>query len=193
MRLNAATRHFHADVDEPWLDLVRPNIGVSDYLAVLVRTYGLVAPFESACRYTPGLVRVIDFRHMMRAGLIAQDLLALGLSPQQVASIPTCSAVSMFQTTSEALGWLYVIERSTLLQDGIRKHLLRHVNIEHACSYVSAYESRVGEHWAAFSRTLERAVADASAANDIIHSACTAFDACRKWLRSSKLQTRNVG
>ena len=84
--LNASTRQFHAEVDEPWLGLLRPDVGLSDYLSVLVRTYGLSRPFESACKYTPGLGQLIDLRHLTRAGLIAQDLIALGLTPAQVSS-----------------------------------------------------------------------------------------------------------
>ena len=69
-RLNASTRHFHADVDDPWLALLSPTVGLSDYLGVLIRMYGLLAPFESACKYTPGLARLVDIRQQTRAGFV---------------------------------------------------------------------------------------------------------------------------
>lgn len=53
VRLNLATRQWHASVDDGWLSLLRPTVTVAEYVGQLVRTYGLVAPFESACRYTP--------------------------------------------------------------------------------------------------------------------------------------------
>lgn len=194
MRLNLATRPYHADVDQPWLDLIRPTRAcVSDYVDVLIRTYGVVAPLESACRYMPGLARIVDFKQLMRAGLIAQDLLSLGLSPLQVATISQCPSITMFRGLPEALGWLYVIERSTLLQDGIRRHLQRHLDIENAYAYLTAYEGHVNDHWNAFGRVLDRIGHDAATANEIIRASCDAFDACRQWLRTTTTEKRNVG
>ena len=69
-RLNLETRHCHADVDDLWLALTSPTVTVADYTKALVRSYGLIAPFEGACKYTPGLARVVDFRYFLRAGLI---------------------------------------------------------------------------------------------------------------------------
>jgi len=187
MRLNLATRHYHAAVDEPWLDLLRPSVGLSDYVGVLVRTYGLVAPFESACKYTPGLAHVIDVSELIRAGLIAQDLLALGLTPVRVANVPTCPAIASFSGLHEALGWMYVVERSTLLQDGIRRHLVRQLpQVERACAYLGAYEGHVADHWTSFGRLLDRVTNDTAVANAVIRAACDAFDTCRNWLRPAE-------
>ena len=94
VRLNFVTRQWHAAVDEGWLDLMRPSVSVPEYRNQLVRTYGLVAPFESACRYTPGLARLVDYGQLNRAGLIAHDLLALNLSPTQLANVPIDQVVS---------------------------------------------------------------------------------------------------
>jgi heme oxygenase len=184
-RLNISTRHWHADVDEPWLDLLRPLVTRADYLAQLVRTYGFVAPFESACRYTPGLARELDFHHFSRAGLIAQDLLSLGLLPAQVASIPHCPSITMFRDIAEALGWLYVVERFTLLHDGIRRHLIKHLpDIESATTYLKMYEGHVGEHWSSFGRLLDRVGTKDERANEIVAAASAGFGCVRQWFRS---------
>jgi heme oxygenase len=183
-QLNASTRHFHADVDEPWLGLLRPDVGASDYLTVLVRTYGLVAPFESACKYTPGLGEIIDLRQLMRAGLIAQDLIALGLAPAQVSTIETCPSITMFMTLHEALGWLYVIERSTLLQDGIRRHLQRHVpQVEKASSFLASYEDG---HWSVFGQVLNSVAANIEVPHEIIAASHNAFEIASRWLKSAE-------
>src|SRR5687768_9968849 len=110
---------------------------------MLARTYGFVAPFESACKYTPGLGRVLDFRTLTRAGLIAQDLLALGVTPSQVSTVTQCESITPFTDVPEALGWFYVVERSTLLHDGIRRHLLgRLPEVSPAVAYLSEYDGR---------------------------------------------------
>lgn len=193
MRLNLATRQFHADVDGPWLDLLRPSVGVADYLNTLVRTYGLVAPFESARRYSPDLERVIGIDSPVCAGLIAQDLVSLGLTAQQVASIPTCPDLSIFHSTTDALGWFYVVERSTLLQDGVRRYLHKHLDIEHASSYLAAYEGHVSHRWASFGRVLDRVGQDEQTADEIVRAACDAFITCRHWFRTTSVHKRSIG
>ncbi len=182
-QLNASTRQFHADVDEPWLGLLRPDVAPSDYLSVLVRTYGLVAPFESACKYTPGLGELIDLRQLTRAGLIAQDLIALGLAPAQVSAIETCPAITMFMTLHEALGWLYVIERSTLLQDGVRRHLQRRVpQVERASSFLASYDDG---HWSMFGQVIEAMGTNAEVMQEIISASHRAFEVARGWLKNA--------
>lgn len=183
-RLDASTRQFHSTVDEPWLGLLRPDVGPTDYLTVLVRTYGLVAPFESACKYTPELGRFVDLRHMMRAGLIAQDLIALGLMPAQVSTIATCPAITMFMSLHEALGWLYVIERSTLLQEGIRRHLMHHVpQIQHASSFLASYDDG---HWTMFGQVVNAAGTDIKALHEIISESLNAFEIASRWLKNGE-------
>jgi len=182
VRLNAATRQWHSAVDDSWLDLLRPTVSLSDYAGQLIRTYGLVAPFESACRYTPTLTSFVDKWRLMRAGLIAQDLLELQLSPSQVASIPTCPAITMFASPSEALGWLYVVERTTLLADG----LLRHINqvlpqTWGATRYLETFSTQGTEYWQSFARIVDRATTDTTIAHEIESAACVAFEVAHGW------------
>ena len=191
-KLNLATRHLHADVD-PWLDLLRVDVNLADYSTQLVRTYGLIAPFESACKYTPGVARLLDYRQLLRAGLIARDLLALGLTPSELSRIPTCPAITMFRDASEAFGWLYVVERSTLLQEGVRRHLVQRLPaIAQACSYLGAYEGHINDHWSAFGRQLDQLAGEEHNEQDIITAAEAAFRHTREWL-SARSGSRSVG
>ena len=193
MRLNVSTRHWHTLVDGPWLELLRPNVSQADYVAQLARTYGFVAPFESACKYTPGLGRVLDFRTLTRAGLIAQDLLALGLAPIQVSSVAQCESITPFRNVPEALGWFYVVERATLLHDGIRRHLLSRIPaVSNACAYLAEYDGRVNEHWNTFGRVLDRVGSQPEIANEIIAAAHGAFECSQGWFRHAA-PARHVG
>jgi heme oxygenase len=191
VRLNAATRQWHATVDDSWLELLRPTVTVADYLAQLVRTYGLIAPFESACKYTPALAQLVDKGRLMRAGLIAQDLLALDLTPSQVASIPTCPEITVFGSAGEAIGWLYVIERTTLLADGLLRHI--HDTLPHAAEatrYLETFSTQGTEYWQSFARIVERASTD-DVANDVERAACAAFEIAHGWF--SPFDVRSAG
>src|SRR5262245_52248507 len=123
-RMNTETRAHHAAADESWLALLRSDLRKADYVHQLARVYGFEAPLESACAYTPGLASVIEPRQLTKSGLIAQDLLALGLKPTDLAELSQCLAIMPFQTTAEALAWMYVIERANLLREAVRRHLI---------------------------------------------------------------------
>jgi heme oxygenase len=193
MRLNIATRHSHAEVDEPWLDLLHPSVSRADYLNLLVRMYGFVGPFEGACKYTPDLDR-IPLIHHTRAGLIAQDLLALGLTPGQIANLPQCHSITTYRGVGEALGWLYVVERTTLLHDGVHRHLQLHLpEVGEAFSYLSAYDGRVGEHWTTFGRLLDRIATKPEDANEIVHAAQAAFETLKDWFHTMRSHAKSAG
>ena len=192
-KLNLATRAWHADVDDPWLALLQGDVSEADYIAQLVRTYGLIAPFESACRYTPEIMKLLDYRQLMRAGLIAQDLLTLGVAPKEVSRIPTCPALTIFRDTAEGLAWLYVIERSTLLQDGVRKHLLEKLPyVGPAFAYLSMYEGHISDHWQAFGRMLDRVARKPDMEAAILNAAEEAFEHAKQWLATAHTATQTA-
>ena len=110
-KLNLATRHLHADVDDPWLDLLRIDVTLADYSTQLVRTYGLIAPFESACKYTPGVARLLDYRQLLRAGLIARDL-----TNEQIAARLGVSVATVKTHINRAYGKLALGSRAEAAQ-----------------------------------------------------------------------------
>jgi heme oxygenase (biliverdin-IX-beta and delta-forming) len=185
LRLDVETRHHHGAVDAPWRELLRPTVTSADYLSVLVRTYGFIGPLEAACKYTPDVEHLLEPVQYTRAGLVAQDLLALGLSPAQLARVPQCHAIASFRGAAEALGWLYLVERSLLLHAELRHHLVQHVQgVEHALAYLSGSEADAIEHWARFGRLLDRVAERPDVANEIVLAAHAGFDTLAAWFRT---------
>jgi heme oxygenase len=181
-RLNVATRRWHEGADETWLQLLRPQVGKHDYAGQLIRMYGFEAPLEGACAYTAELSRSVDLRQLARAGLIAQDLLALGLTPGEVARIPQCFDITPIKDVPEALGWLYVVERDMLLHDRVRRHLVARIpEAATACVYLSAFDGVVGEHWTRFGRILDRVARSPRLATQVLEAADAAFRCLRRW------------
>src|SRR4030081_2093862 len=88
IQLNIATREHHLAVDAPWLDLMDPTVGKHRYVKHLVKIYGFEAPVEAAFRYTPGLGELVDLRARTRSGLLAQDLMRLGMSASRLTDMP---------------------------------------------------------------------------------------------------------
>src|SRR5262249_21638157 len=83
VRLNVETRCFHAIADAPWLELAAPGHRPTrlEYVQQLVAAYGFDAPLEAALAYTPHLDGFVDLHRRFRSGLIAADLIALGVRP----------------------------------------------------------------------------------------------------------------
>ena len=107
--LTQETVALHADVDN---ELVLRPINPRAYQRYLARTYGFVAPIERSISTTPDIERYVDLRRFNKEELLRRDLLALHYSNHQIDSLPQCS-VPLFNTSAEALGWAYFIERST--------------------------------------------------------------------------------
>jgi heme oxygenase len=147
--LDRETRSFHAEADRDWHRLLRVGQTTrDDYTRQLIATYGFESPFEAACSRTPGVGHAIDLRGRWRSGLIAQDLLAMGCTADEVTNI-RCLSLAAFQDAAEALAWMYVVERPSLTHADIREELTsRFVDLARATSYLGAYEGTESKRWA---------------------------------------------
>jgi heme oxygenase (biliverdin-IX-beta and delta-forming) len=179
MRLNLETRAFHEAADEGWRSLMTPTVSRSQYVTQLVRVHGFEGPLEAALAYTRNLDLVIDIHERFRAGFIAQDLLAMGFRPLEIARLPQCD-IAPFGSPLEALGWTYVSERATLVHDEVRRHLsVRLPEVKDATVYLSSSEHHVGARWQDFGRRVEHAVRSPRMFDELLAGATAAF---REWI-----------
>lgn len=175
---------FHTDADRDVDLLFRRDVSIDDYRDFLVRAYGFEAPLESALALSAVLDKMLDLRGRARAGLIAQDLLRLGLRPSAVTDLPMCLVVPQFRSTAEALGWMYVVERAALAHAIIRRHLLTCMPAEMiaASSYLKSADGLLGARWGQFGAALDEVAAHPAVADRVVHSANEAFRCQRRWL-----------
>jgi heme oxygenase len=185
IQLNMGTRSHHVVADTPWLDLMVPTVGVHRYRKHLLRVYGFEAPLEAAFRYTPGLSSLVDLRARMRSGLLAQDLMRLGMSASRLADVP--QRFTTFASPAEALGWMYVIERSTLLHGGVRRYLRQHLpDASDATSYLSAYDDATGVRWSELGSAFDAVAPSPSVVRQLLRSANAGFCALCDWFRDDE-------
>jgi heme oxygenase len=182
-RLDMETRDLHTDVDGYWLDLMASGVTRDSYKLALVRIYGFEAPVESALAYTPQLI-IADRRERTRSGLIAQDLLALGMTAGRIAALPQCPSVGPYADPAEALGWKYVIDRPTQLHSAIKRNVLSRVSdVANACTYLSACDGIAAARWQQFGLLLDDVARRPGASDRIVDAAKTAFAAMADWFR----------
>lgn len=80
-----------------------------------------------------------------------------------------------------------MIERSTLLHDRVRRHLLARLpEVSYACAYLSAFDGAVGERWQTFGKTIDRIGQSAKTANRIVESAHEGFQRLLDWFRVAR-------
>jgi heme oxygenase len=154
-----------------------------------MRVYGFEAPLEAALAYTPEIAAVIDIRSRVRSGLIARDLLSLGISAAQIAELPQCM-IAPFASVAEALGWMYLSERAALLHDPVRRHLIaRFPRLADATSYLaSASDAR----WNEFADALEPYVRTRALQQQVLVGARDAYRCALEWFRGRDVMARGA-
>ncbi len=183
-RLDVATRDLHAAVDVYWLDLMASGVTREQYRAQLVRAYGFEAPLESALVTTPNLV-VADRLDRTRSGLIAQDLLALGVTPGRLTALPQ-ARITSFEDPIQALGWKYVAERPTQLHSAIKRNIVQRVaSSANALAYLSVYDGVAAARWQGLGVLLDDVARRPLVADRLIESAKDAFTVLGTWFRES--------
>jgi heme oxygenase len=182
-RLTEETRVHHADADGDLDALFAKDVTATQYLVFLMRVYGFEAPLDAAIAMTPKLELVLDLRARSRAGFLAQDLMAIGVRPAEVTALPLCLSIPQFRSVAEAMGWMFVVERTTLAHNLIRRHLMTRLPLEMevASAYLSSYEGVVGKRWQELGAALDHVARHPAVAERIVASANDAFRCRRNW------------
>lgn len=181
-RLNLATRALHPEADALWVELLSLGPRPDQYASTLVMAYGFEAPVEAALGLTRGVNAVVPLRQRARTGLIVQDLLTVGYTASRIARLPQCCQIVPYRSVAEALGWLYVVERATLLHDTVRRHLEVAIPSMQAFSYLRAYEGHAGQRWQELGQVLDHVATDPDIEQQILAAARDAFATQRDWM-----------
>ncbi len=187
-RLQLETRSLQPAADAPWVGLMTFDATRERYIATLIATYGFEAPIEAALAMTPGVSRVLQLRQRARSGFIVQDLLALGYTPSRIARLPQCAHIMPFRDVSEALGWIYVVERATLLHETVKHHLLTYLPSLGAYSYLSAYEGVAEQRWEDLGNALDLVSLMHDSGDQIIARARSAFAMLHRWVEGDEVK-----
>lgn len=178
-RLKQETLSAHEKLEED-LQLLRPDLSLSEYRVILESFYGFYAPWEQ--RAAPVLDRVLPsfFEERRKGPLLERDLKVLR---SNVVSLPKCSSLPETTSLLPLLGSLYVLEGATLGGQILTRHFTDHLHLscEEGCSFFCSYGAAVGQRWRAFCELL---LQNSSPENDpvIVHSAVETFRCLRDWL-----------
>lgn len=189
-RLDRETRVHHSDAADGDFELLfRERVSTWDYVQFLMRVYGFVAPLEVSLAMTPNIDLVLDVRERQKAGFIAKDLLALRLSPAQVAAVPMCTSIPQFRGAAEALGWLYAADRPTLAFSVVRRHLAVRLpyEVNVASDYLQCYAGIAGKRWRELGGVLDDLGRHRAIADRVVDAAHEAFRTRQRWASQTLL------
>jgi len=182
-RMRGALRPYHDRIEQT-VDLMHPAITRDDYRAFLVRTLGFIEPCEAALRRARGTPPA-DLAARWKTELLRTNLAALGIEPSANASFALPADLPHLDRWPDALGYLYVIEGSTLGGQVLLRHLARHLALADAESvFLRGYDREVGGMWKALLAQLTAALSS-SAANEsaIVETARQTFVTLEAWHR----------
>ena len=183
-RLDEDMRAHQVEADTELDPLFDAETQPAHYLLYLTRIYGFAAPLECALETTPGLERMIDLRARSKSKHIVTDLLALGLRPAALAEMPLCLTVPQFRGVAEALGWMYVMERQTLVYGVLRRHLSACLpaSAANASAFLGSYDGVTGLRWKELGELLDVVAAPSYAIADrIVGAAHEGYRCLRRW------------
>ncbi|CAN7551682.1 biliverdin-producing heme oxygenase [Phenylobacterium sp. LjRoot164] len=148
-RLREATRPAHERLEER-LDILARMQSLDGRRALAARFHSLHAGMETVLEPWLADVAGLDFSARRRTRSLEADLAALGLNPQTPAAAPAPA------DGAEALGFMYVLEGSSLGGKVIRKQAERAGLDMTGLSFLDPYGARTGEAWRAFLSVLDR-------------------------------------
>jgi heme oxygenase len=182
-RLRSETRPAH-DRIEAAMDFERRISSPASYRDLLSRFYGFHSAWEEeAVALAPD--RAFFLRRCKRE-LLARDLEALGMSPQEIIHLPRCRPLMPLPAPAAVLGGMYVIEGSTLGGAVIAREVERRLGLtaETGCAYFRSYGRETASMWKSFGAAL-LAASSPQADDLIVETAKRTFDVMHDWLNNA--------
>src|SRR4029450_2541844 len=125
----------------------------------------------------------LGFPLRARAEPIERDLLALGLSPADLAALPLCSDRPQLSCVEDLAGCLYVLEVACLGGQGLSPLLHRRLGLAKGsgAAFFAGDEERTLPRWSVIVAWLDGLPSMGASTAKIIGAATATFDAFARW------------
>jgi heme oxygenase len=185
LRRETAAVHQHLETQ---LGLLDPSLDVSRYLRVLETFYGFYVPVEIDVTRLAAAQVTLGFPLHARAELIARDLLALGLSPADLAALPLCIDRPALSCVEDLAGSLYVLEGAALGGQVLSRLLHRRLGLAKGsgAAFFAGDEERTLPRWTVIVAWLDGLPRTGVSTAKIITAATGTFDAFARWAAVSR-------
>lgn len=177
-KIRELTRAHHRKIEmTPLLNqLIAGKICRAEYCTLINKFHGYIAPCENGVLETAWR-GMLDGRE--KTPLLQQDIAAIGLHSLET----TCPSIPNFDSVEKIIGYLYVIEGSTMGGQIITKVLRTNLGIlpETGGRYFYGYGKETKSKWDDFCHMLNGVKKTQEDA--IVAAACTTFETLHQWLK----------
>ncbi|GKS12279.1 biliverdin-producing heme oxygenase [Paenibacillus chitinolyticus] len=154
-RLREETAPFHDQIEQnPYAKAIMDkSLTLETYRTYLEKFYGFILPSEKALSTLPEWEeRGFDIESRLKTPLLENDLEQLGLTKRQIEELPRCGNLPDVSTLPRALGYLYVLEGSTLGGQLITKQLKAILSVDPEVNgrYFNSYGAELRTKWSEF-------------------------------------------
>ncbi len=180
LKRETAPAHQHLEAQ---LGLLDPGLEVHRYLRVLETFYGFYVPVEIDVARRAAAELPLGFPLRARAELIERDLLALGLSPADLATLPLCSDRPELASVEDLAGCLYVLEGACLGGQALTPLVHRRLGLakESGAAFFAGDEEWTLPRWTVIVAWLDGLPRTGASTAQIISAAKATFDAFARW------------
>ncbi len=185
--LRTETQFAHKQLEQTKIlaRLFAPDFALAEYRDLLSRFYGFVSAIEPLIFANLPTSHQPVLAHRLKADLLLQDLVALGMDVSAVSHLPRSDDLPNLDSFPHQMGALYVMEGSTLGGRVISKRLQERfgTTIDDKLNYYQCYGDNTGAEWKVFQTFMGRQFdenGDGMAA--VIAAANATFTALYHWL-----------
>jgi heme oxygenase len=168
---------------EAQLGLLDPSLDVHRYRRVLETFYGFYVPVEIDLTRRAAVELPLGFPLRARTELIERDLLALGVSPTELAALALCSDRPELSCFEDLAGCLYVVEGACLGGQVLTPLLHRRLGLakDSGAAFFSGDEEWTLPRWTVVVAWLDELPRTGASVPKIIGAAKGTFDAFARW------------
>lgn len=155
------------------------------YRRVLEAFFGFYAPVETQLKLITSFAPPLGFPLHDRASLLQRDLLALQLSPQEIADLPRCTDLPRIDEPGYMAGCLYVLEGASLGGRIIAQALNRELGlrVDNGAAFFVGDAGQTGMRWKRVLQWLDEVANSRARGDEIVAAACGTFSALARWAR----------
>ncbi|MCM3748051.1 biliverdin-producing heme oxygenase [Paenibacillus pasadenensis] len=183
LREQTSEEHKRMENNEYAKAIMDGSMTREQYRRYLILFYGFIKAAENEIYPDSQLEELgLSEADRAKAPLIEQDLLYLGLTPGQIGELPLCLELPDLSATAKKLGYLYVLEGSTLGGQIISRKIGSSLQLEPGAglSYFYAYGDETRSSWQKMREIIEQGAAGSE--EQTITAAKETFRLLERWV-----------
>lgn len=186
--LRAGTAKLHVSLEKK-LPFFSDHFDTNAFQRLMQAYYGFYLPLENALLDAAVTPADFDLASRLKAPTLREDLLALGLSDEDIEGLPICQSLPVISDRPTCLGVLYVLEGATLGGQILRREMASRLelNADNGAAFLDIYGAETGRRWRNFIDFLSSRPLDTVERRAVVMTAQATFSCFERWLESREV------